>query len=408
MTDYHAFVDDLDFLADYKFGFIESQTLLGSTYSQYKNDTVAYNLGTTDQNGKVLMVAAFGPQNTTPWPDIVSERVYTQNNTTNNYGFGWYAQENVTLFGGYAVLSAGWREDYEHDTFRDLLAEETTSPGWVNTGVVPRYSVTIKPFKWLSVYSLYARHNDPTQNVQTYILYQGTATPALAAQYGNFLPRTFYSPGGALEEEGAKGSFFHGRITASVAVFHEINTGQIEARVVERNTNPDGTQTSVEQNEIDGVNVHGIEAELFGQFTNRLTGVVDYGTVTGREPNFTQPNDPAGFAGEPHWWSEAPTLSYHLKYDFGDLHGNGLYMTFGGQYLWGFWIYQDPYTYMPGGQKTFDGGIGYRWGHGKIRQSLYLNVDNFTRQLVIDGNADTSPSTNLPREQGFLTYKISI
>ena len=218
-------------------------------------------------------------------------------------------------------------------------------------------------------------------------------------QYGNFATLENYNPGGTLIESGMKGTFLDGKLTFTFDFFHEINSGQTFGRVVESDYDPvSGAQTlQIGTNLISGVNAHGYEWQVFGQPTKRLSFTVGYGQTKGHYPNFAD--------GQPHWWAQPPSLSGEAKYDFGNLNGKGFYVTFGGQYYWGYWNYEDPFVWQRAGQYEVNGGIGFKWDHG--HQSIYLNDNNFTNQLVVIGNTDNVPWTTLPLEQGYVTYKYT-
>ncbi len=395
----HGIVDDLDFLADYNFGkWIDSRTLVGVVYGQNNGTSQQYQPAQVDAQGNFFIQNVYNPSRA-PMGDPPGQRLQEGDNQQRSFGGGWYVQEDLSLFDDHLVLSASRREDYQ-DFYSINFLNQTSgyTGGWKNTKQVPRYAVTFKPTKWLSVYELYAVHHDPVQTAEKYFIVLGTPTPAQYAQYGNFATLEDYNPGGVLVESGVKGTFFGGRLTFSFDFFHEINSGQVFGRVVEADYNSSGQQTlQIGTNLISGVNAHGYEWEIFGQPTKRLTFIINYGQTKGHYPAFAD--------GMPHWWGQAPGLFGHGKYDFGDLHGKGFYVTFGGQYFWGYWNYQDPYVWQRAGQYTVDGGVGYKWDHG--RQSLYMNVNNFTNQLVVVGNEDNVPWTVLPHEQGYVTYSLS-
>ncbi len=364
------------------------------------------------------------------WPDLVSNtpgalpfenNVYRSNNpspplsnsiSVNNYnnvhswGDGVYVQGDLKLFNGILDLNAGWRIDYFDNVTRNYQTNQYLNSGWLNTGGAPRYSVTIKPTSWLSFYELYTVHNDPAQIGQKYFIASGTEwSPYLQSLYPEGTLQS-YQPGGTTIESGAKVQFWGGKAYASVAIYHDITQGQLNGIPVINYTNPDGTDTQIAINEVQSTNVHGIEAELFGQLTPRFSGIVNYGSTKGKTDNFAN--------GGPDLIDPSATVSGHFKYDFGDLQGNGLYVNFGGvgfsPYL--LWQVASPFggpgvyrTYYTTWQYSLDGSIGYRWHMGRYKHSIEIESTNFTNQEVSDGTV--TPWTTEPMREAMFTYRIS-
>lgn len=392
----HGFTYDLDLLFDYQIGkYVHSKTLVGGVYTESAAKGINYQPGEVDFNGNPRIQALDNPDRT-PMGDPANLRQYNSISSGRTQLSGWYIQEDLGLFDDRLIFSAGWRNDYQHSWNINYLTQTSGDRGgWKDNKGVPRYSVTVKPTKNFSFYYLHSEHVDPEQSNTKYFVVLGVPDQATRDKYGNFATLQYFNPGGTLDEVGAKGTFFNGKLTFSFAYFHEVNQGQVFGRVQEQIYDSSGHQTlQVGVNLISGVDAKGYEWEMFGQPTDRLSFIVNYGQTHGEYPNFAD--------GQPHWWGQAPALFGHLKYDFGDLKGNGFYATLGGQYFWGYWNYQDPYVWQRPGQYTLDLGIGYRWDHG--HQSVFLNDNNFTNQLVVVGNEDNVPWTVLPHQQAFITY----
>ncbi|MDB6092647.1 MAG: TonB-dependent siderophore receptor [Verrucomicrobia bacterium] len=392
----HGLVDDIDFLADYKFNrFIHSKTLIGAVYSQVAATGMSYQPAEVDSQGRPTLASLANPSRE-QMGDPADKRLYTSRSAGRSFGTGWYIQEDLGLFDDRLTLSASWRNDYQHSWGLNYLTQTSGNlGGWKDNKGVPRFSVSVKPTKNLTIYGLYSEHADPLQSTGKYFIVLGNPDAATRAKYGNFAEIEYFNPGGKLVEGGIKGTYFDGKLTFSFNYFHEINTGQVFGRVQQQDYDASGKQVDqIGINLISGVNAHGYEWEIFGQPTERLSFIVNYGQTKGHYPDFGN--------GNPHWWGQAPGMFGHGKYDFGDLKGNGWYVTFGGQYFWGYWNYQDPYVWQRAGQYSMDAGIGFRWDHG--HQSIYLNDNNFTNQLVVVGNEDNVPWTVLPHEQGYITY----
>jgi hypothetical protein len=317
-----------------------------------------------------------------------------------------YVQGDLKFFNGMLDLNAGWRIDYFDSEVRNYQTQQYTSTGWVNTKGAPRYAVTIKPLSWLSFYELYTVHKDPTQFTNEYFLASGTEwNSSLQALYPQGRLEA-YQPGGVTIESGAKASFLNGRVYASVAIFHDITQGQLNPIVAVNYVNPDGTDTQIGVNQIQATNVHGIEAEVFGQITNRISGVINYGVTKGYYPEF--PN------GTPDLVNPSATISGHLKFDLGDLRGNGFYVNFGGEGFGPYYIWQsvnpinpstDDSVYYSSWQYLLDAGVGFRWQTGRYRQSVLFDCTNLTNQEVSIGTV--TPWTIEPLRQWMVTYRVA-
>jgi outer membrane receptor protein involved in Fe transport len=414
--------DEIDLVAEFDLPWdMHSETLIGGDF--YDNQGYSYDYQVPDQ----------GPNGQTQWPNLYSNYnppLYTANVPvfiaanygSHSWGDGFYAQEQINFFHDYVEALAGWRIDYFDTETRNAIGT-STFPGWVNTKGAPRFAVTVKPFKWLSFYALDTQHHDPAATVNKYFLSYGEYTPALQAE---FPPGTLesYSPGGTTIEGGAKASFFGGKLFASIAVFHEITSGQLNTIPAITTINPDGTTSQIGLNAVQGVNAHGIEMEIFGQITDRLSFKADYGNLHGNFPPFIVTQAGSGTAGSlplstavPDYVDPSATIGVHGKLDLGgifdfpgagSLHRQtGLFITFGGTWFSPYWIYQQGNyaQYYDSDQYIFDGGIGYRWINGKFREALYLNADNIADRVVSIGTV--TPWTVEPMRAVTLTYTIT-
>jgi outer membrane receptor for monomeric catechols len=284
-----------------------------------------------------------------------------------------------------------------------------SNPGWENTKGAPRFAVTIKPEKWLSIYGLYTVHKDPTQYNDVWTI---VGEPVPTSVVPNPQAIEFYQPGGKTIEGGIKASLLNGNLTASLAVFHSLDTGTIVASENATYTQPDGTVTGYERNLVTGNNEHGVELQVTGKVTDRLIFDASYALSHGTTPIngglIDQIDPPTSYA-------------FHGKYDFGDLQGNGFFVTAGCMFYSPYWFKENFSTnevniatgktgdlvwlYWNSWQYTVDAGIGYRWDHG--RQKLYLSCNNLTNQFVEFGGSFDGNTSTLPFRQAWLTYSIA-
>ncbi len=397
--------DEFDVLGDWKLpGGIELQTLAGGDI--YDNESNSIGWQWPDEVGGVPGGLPFENnvyRSNNPSPPIPGSGITTTSySNQHQWGDGVYVQGDLKLFNGMLDLNAGWRIDYFDTVVRNYLTKQYMNSGWLNTKGAPRYAVTIKPTSWLSFYELYTVHHDPAQVTNTYFLASGTEWgPALQALYPQGALET-YQPGGTTIESGAKANFWGDRAYISIAFFHDITQGQLNTVPITTVTNADGTNTQIGINEIQGTNVHGIEAELFGQFTPRFSGIINYGYTKGYFPNFSN--------GTPDIIDPSPQVSGHFKYDFGNLRGEGFYVNFGGVGFAPYLLWQNPYltqvyrTYYTTWQYSVDGSIGFRWHTGKYQHSIEVESTNITNQEVSDGTV--TPWTTEPMRQAFVTYRV--
>ncbi len=394
--------DELDIQANFHFLGGEWTTLIGGDGYENKGEGNSYQVPDVGPNGQLLEVNLYNDHNPTLY---VSPNVQiTGNESSIGFGDGFYAQEDVSYFNGMIDALAGWRLDYFETTDRNYVgAYSSSSTGWVNTKGAPRFAITFKPLKWLSVYEMYTKHADPAQSTNKYFLSQGTEETAQERQEFPLNELEFFQPGGYTIEEGIKASFLGGRIYASLCWYHMITTGQLNPIVAPGGefTNPDGTTTQIGIQQIQGLNSHGVEAEVFGQLTKRLTFTANYGIERGNFPAFAN--------GQPDWLAPSATANLFGKYDFSNNHGNGFYVTAGGEWFGPYWIWQNApeYVYYGSSQYLFNGGIGYKWRSpsGKIKQSIYLNCNNIFDSVVSIGIV--TPWTIEALRSTFLTYSLT-
>lgn len=400
--------DELDAVANYNIFNIGWQALVGADFYDTESYSIGYLIPDTNPDGSVQQTSMYGPNNTAMYVPPTGWSVTGQTDI-HSWGDGFFAQVDALPFNGMFDLMAGWRIDYFDTETLNYAGSTTSFPGWVNTKGAPRFAFTYKPEKWLSLYELYTKHADPTLSTNKYFISSGTEeNPPLSTEY----PLTqleYYQPGGYTVESGLKAAFFGGKLYASVAVFHEIVTGDISPLVVARATNPDGTNTQIAQNTITGFNAHGVEAEVFGQLTDRFTFTANWGFTRGFYPGLLNNlSEETGINNGtlPNWVDPPQTVSGHFKYDFGNLHGTGLYATFGTEFWSPYWIWESAayYQYFSSWQHQLDAGLGFRWKWGKYYNSLFFNINNIENSQIVIGTV--TPWTEQALRTWFFTYKI--
>ena len=395
--------NELDLLGTWKLPFgMELQALAGGDIYDTESSSLSWAWpAVVPGSGLQYVVNLYGSNN--PAIPIPSTYTFSGNSNTHQWGDGAYVQGDLKLFNGMLDLNAGWRIDYFDSVVRNYLTNAYSNSGWLTTKGAPRAAITLKPLPWLSFYELYSVHKDPSQFTTEYFLSSGTEYgPALQALYPQGTLEA-YQPGGTTIESGAKVSLFNGRVYASVAIFHAISTGQLHPIVADTFLNPDGTVSQIGVEQVTGTNVHGVEAEVFGQITDRLSGIINYGQAHGYFPPFAN--------GTPDEVDPSATISGHLKLDLGNLRGDGFYVNFGGEGFGPYYIYQGIYQnqnvslYYGSWQYLLDAGVGFRWRTGRYRQSVLFDCTNLTDAQVSVGTVSAWEIE--PKRQWMVTYRVA-
>ncbi|MDD2765195.1 MAG: TonB-dependent receptor plug domain-containing protein [Opitutaceae bacterium] len=312
-------------------------------------------------------------------------------------GYGWYFQEDVSFWQDRIILSGAWRVDYVNSVQASRNGIDSTTNGWLNTKGAPRLALTIKPKSWLSFYGLYSVHKDPPQTGPRYFI-QGEPLPQDQFPGITYDAQISYQPEGYTIEGGAKATLLGGKIMASLAIYHEIIKGTISSGEPSgQYVQPDGSITTYGTARVGGPNIHGYEAQITGQLTDRLVFDARYGSTQGHDIPFA--------SGYPALIRFPDTFGFNGKYDFGDLHGNGFFATLGFNWFGRSLIAQnvnlsskgpggDPHAYIwQGAQHLVDAGVGYRWGNGRQRVSLFCT--NLMNDVVNPHNNGFLPSRQL-------------
>jgi iron complex outermembrane receptor protein len=403
-TQANAFTESLDMIADYKFGGVKLKTLFGGNYRQTITTNFSWSVPGINPDGTLRVEDIYNPDLTelytptgpvtTPSGSVLQPINYTGNSETKSYSYGFYVQEDISFWNDKIDMTAALRKDASESYFKNKFpGGTTTETGWQRPSAAPRFSVTYKPTKWLSAYALYTEHNDPVSFVPKWVrTIQGNPTQETLDKYNNFQTVLPLTPYGKVKEVGIKSTFLNNKVTLSACYFKE----QIGGGILNTTTiiaNPDGTSTQVVENIPASNDIYGYEVEISGNPTPRLTFIGGYGYTNGTS-GISTPEAPV-VVHPPTTWT------LRGRYDFGDLRGNGAYVTFGGILYGKFWLNQNPYTYYDSDQYSLDAGIGYRWGNGKNIVSLTsTNITDQANVVGFQGNGYVSP----PRRTTLLVY----
>lgn len=358
-----GFRSQSDFLYELKWAHMKHSFLVG--YDIYDNS------GSSQQGTRSGITLDLYQPNLTPpsgWDATTFVAVNAQNdNKVEGAGYGYYGQYFGTFFDDRIQVMGGWRKDKSKARTMNLRA---ANPAWGNwrdeTTDVPRYSISYKPTKWMSLYYVHSEQADPLRITNRWspdILLNG------ATSYNDGrrpeAERVISQVEGYLNEFGVKGSLLGGRLTGSIAYFETGRNGFVQNEVrTEPGANGVGTIQYTESYLADGEKVTGFEFEVFGQPTPRLTLVfaaVDQKGTNPRANGVIQPID-----------ALFDEISFHGKYSFRDRQRNGFEINGGGKYWFGGWtISNGSFVKFKDDQYTLNGGVSYFWKKGRFNVRAY-------------------------------------
>jgi outer membrane receptor for ferric coprogen and ferric-rhodotorulic acid len=196
---------------------------------------------------------------------------------------------------------------------------------------------------------------------------------------------------GKLNEVGLKANLLRGRVTGSVAYYEMIRNGFIQISThVETGANGIGLVDFSEFFIAQGEKVQGLEIELFGQPTNRLTFMLAAAFQNGWKPRSN--------GQVQHIDTLTDEITFHGKYSFRDGNRNGFEVTAGGKYWFGGWpISPTSFVEFTEDQYQIDLGAGYYWRSG--RYGVQLKVNN-----VLDDVIFITENSQWPLRRAFLSF----
>ncbi len=291
-----------------------------------------------------------------------------------------YAQHQAKFFNDRLQLSAGGRKVWS-DTKSFLRSDGSlnSDPPEEVSDISPRYSALFKLTDTMSIYALKAEHSDP---LKTRAAWRGL--PAGDPREDLQISTATKSE---IEEIGIKAQLYDGKVVAVLTHFEVSQNGVFVPQYFQ-------SDLGVATNWIltDRV-TNGWELEIFGQPTDKLTGIF--------AAAFSDGAVPAQF--EPYPIIEPPhlvdTISGLIRYDFSGDSGEGFSVRVGGKFWDEGWnaraeLFQ-PYTKK---QYILDFGASYKWDEGKNEIDFKINNanDDF---IVLHGNS------NYDLRTAFLTYR---
>jgi len=357
----------------YQAEFLKSKHTFLAGYDVYDTFTAAQS----GQRGGLFL--DLYQSNPTPPPGYNSSTYVAVNanadNESKGAGYGYYGQYSGTFFDGRVMIMAGWRKDKTKLQSRNLRTTAVWGAWREEVTDVPRYSITYKPFKWASIYYVRSEQADPLRSVAHWgadTLLNGATSYTDGRRDPN--ERFISQVTGQLDEVGVKGNLFDGRLTASVAYYEIGRDGFVQNEVgAEVGANGIGTIQYTEFYLANGEQASGVELEIFGQPTPRLTLVLSAVDQKGSNPRANGTIQPIDALFD--------EVSFHGKYSLRNTERNGFEFTGGGKYWFGGWtISNGSFKKFHDGQYTLNAGIGYYWNRG--RQNIRVYGSNITDKVM--------------------------
>lgn len=371
-----------DFLAQYDVAGTRQRTLFGyELYNFTNNFLVGLDSAPIDpRTNAPYRQDIFNPNYAIPHTPILTSDKYYQNVRSNTDGYGIYLQQQASLFDDRLNLTVSLRTDHVDDKQTERISGVKTEVNQ-KTGVVPRYAAIYKPMKWLSLYGLYSKHDDPPSIANLYV--------NLPASDPRSRETVAVTPQSKLEEFGAKTNLWNGRATIGAAYYKMKRQGTLIYIPVFENG------LSFGKNSVSGEDLHGWELEAFGRPTDRLTFYIGYNQIRGTEP--------FGSAGAKAPISQAPdTFTAHGKFDLWKSGDRVFSIDAGTKTFIGGWRFHPASftNYINDDQTVVDLGAAYSWSGG--RQTVSFRVNNIDNKFVV-----MTANSQVQLRQAFLSYRFT-
>ncbi len=374
-----------DLLFDYELGDTTQNTLIGWSYSDSDSGggnrtLVAGFFDWYQWTGSQEGVDSRGNPLTIFEPGSALYNIAGRGNNTESSSHSVYAQHQAKFFDDRLQLSVGGRKVWSDSiSFRRSDGSLSSDPPEEESDISPRYSALFKLTDTMSIYALKAEHSDP--------LVTRAAWRGLPSGDPREDLRISTATKSEIEEFGVKGQFYDGKVVAVLTHFEVSQNGVFVPQYF-----PGEAGVATNWITTDRV-TNGWELEIFGQPTDKLTGIF--------AASFSDGEVPAQFA--PYPIIEPPhlvdTISGLIRYDFSGDSGEGFSVRVGGKFWDEGWnaraeLFQ-PYTRK---QYIVDLGASYKWDEGK--NEIDFKINNATDEFVVlHGNSNYDLRTT------FLTYR---
>ena len=290
----------------------------------------------------------------------------------------WFYQYEINFWKDRMKFMIGQRFDDRESWRKDnRTGVETFTP--VASVDSPRYGGTLKPLPWLTLYGLYSLQQDPTSTYFRFFNLSGIFPDNQA-----FQERRSRTPSLALWEGGMKSSIFKGRADFNMTWFRLVRGG-FAANIPGRTDIPDPSGvcclnafTTQERFTASGETIEGIELEMVGQVSDRLTILANGAyIITNKQPSgVVNPDGSLQCIPKqafPEW-----QMAFFTKYDMTNNDGKGFDVRFGGVIRQGVFVSPGSATNAPrtGNIATFDVGGSYHFGGDKHKHTIDIKITN--------------------------------
>lgn len=287
---------------------------------------------------------------------------------TKGYQWSPYAQLQGTFYDGRMQIATAARKLFVDQRATNLVNGSVTKTK-NRSPILPTYSVLLKPAKWLSVYGLVTKYEEPAQVVSEF----GTV-PITDPRFGRTIT---VQPTTELHEFGIKGTMLNEKVTFSIARFDLRNKGAFRSKLVD-------SVNFISQGFLSNDRIEGWEIEVFGQPNKHLTFMCGAGFID------SEANVPTG---DSVYLLEYPNLAEtvygYLKYSFGATAEKGLTATIGFKTALSGWnmnasfgpLGNRPY---PDDKTVVDLGMQHGFADGRYQVGLKVN-NAFSRHATVTG-----------------------
>jgi outer membrane receptor protein involved in Fe transport len=282
-----------------------------------------------------------------------------------------YAQAGATFLDNMIQPTVSVRKLY-YDNQTLSQADGSITYNKNSTPLFATYSLLVKPRKWLSVYALSSKYEEPPV---VSLKWRGVQNSD-----PRFTEQITSQPKTKVDEIGIKGSLMNDRLTFSISTFKVQSSGSIRSAYVPEKDANGATSIPVFDSFLSKDSVDGWEFEMFGQPTKHLTFMTGGGFMSSEENRPRAYFDPSAPPIVKIRNSQGNSLFANVKYAFGTSASNGLTIRAGVKCYFSGWTlsrgpspaYPDPIQYPKDNIET-DLGLSYGFGHGHYSAGLSVN-----------------------------------
>lgn len=256
-----------DLFAKYEFPSViarpELVSMVGFEYRDTDADTLTTQGAVLSPRNYINLAAPYQQGFVDGYADLASVQI-NNNSTSGNDVRGLYLSQDVKLFDGRLLLSAGGRRDFSRGQVDNRRTSTVTNSKDAVTS--QRYGVTVKLSPRFAAYGVYSDQPDPKST-----RFEWSRLPAADPRTNDTIT---VSPATELKEVGLKGEFLNGRLSAQAAYFEMTRLGNV--LTITTPTQSGGALVNGVLTSLADSTIKGYELEVFGSITDRLSIVANY------------------------------------------------------------------------------------------------------------------------------------